>query len=107
MQYIDKILEDAQTGATLSYHEIININLDLINKVTNVTFACYVSVDTKKANKSAVTQIGISIPDQFPESTDNICEWILNTLVSPVGEDIVDPYRKVFIGGTVKKIEIN
>lgn len=104
MKYIEKILEDAQTGATLGYHEIINVNLDFINKVTNVTFACYVSFDTKKANKSAVTQIGISIPDQFPDSTNNICDWILNTLVSPVGKNITDPYRKVFIGGVVKEI---
>ncbi|MGC7561319.1 hypothetical protein [Pasteurella sp. PK-2025] len=106
MKYIEKNLEDEQTGAITAYHEISILNVDYPNNHISVVMSSFVSKKTKNAGKSALSHNSIFINNAFPENRE-VCvhDWILNELVKTKPENTAEgemPNRYMFTNGTIK-----
>lgn len=109
MKYIEKKLEDAQTGAIVDYHEIVNIGVDYINNSVSVTIASYVSSNGRENNKNPLSYNSFYL-DEAPSREVNIHDWALSQLIinEPEGfvrdDNAINPY--FFAGGKIKEIEL-
>ncbi|TNG90985.1 hypothetical protein FHQ28_11660 [Pasteurellaceae bacterium USgator11] len=108
MKYIEKSIEDEQTGATASYHEVTALNVDFINNNATVVVACYVSAKAKAAGKNALSFSSFNL-NPLPEDRNAVSyDWALTQLIQPQPEDFtpeeypgyINPYS--FAGGKIK-----
>ncbi|HDR1418802.1 TPA: hypothetical protein QB189_000584 [Pasteurella multocida] len=105
MKYIEKTIEDSQTGANASYHELVSFTVDYNNSSVTSTTASYVSKKAKDGNKKALSFNSFYL-NSVPERGESSHDWVLNQLVQPQPEDYqhdgqsVNPY--MFAGGQVK-----
>ncbi|HHE3654194.1 TPA: hypothetical protein ACPDWD_001511 [Pasteurella multocida] len=105
MKYIEKTIEDSQTGANASYHELVSFTVDYNNSSVTTTTASYVSKKAKDGNKKALSYNSFYL-NPVPARTENAHDWILNQLVQKQAEDYhydgegVNPY--MFADGVIK-----
>ncbi|HDR1906707.1 TPA: hypothetical protein QB650_000491 [Pasteurella multocida] len=105
MKYIEKSIEDQQTGANAAYHEIVSLNIDYLNNSISATVASFVSKQTKESEKKALSFNSFYL-NSVPERSESAHDWVLNQLVLKQPEDYqhdgqsVNPY--MFAGGQVK-----
>ncbi|HED4408901.1 TPA: hypothetical protein R4328_002030 [Pasteurella multocida] len=106
MKYIEKAIEDQQTGANASYHEIMSLNIDYLNNTTSVAVASFVSKKARDSDRKALSFNSFYL-NSVPERSESAHDWVLNQLVQPQPEDYqhdgqssVNPY--MFAGGQVK-----
>ncbi|SMB89373.1 hypothetical protein SAMN05660772_02873 [Pasteurella testudinis DSM 23072] len=86
MKYIEKSIEDEQTGATCSYHEITTLNVDFINDNAVVVVACYVSAKAKAAGKNALSFNSFNL-SPLPEDRNAVgYDWALTQLIQALPE---------------------
>lgn len=111
-KYIEKPIEDENTGADVKYHEITAYSVDLQNNYSTVTVASYISRKMKELGKSPVgTPIMLSL-NAAPAMNENPIDWFYNELIKPISEDFVPPTETYvgyvnpysFSGGKVKEI---
>lgn len=112
-KYIEKNIEDPNTGADVKYHEITAVNIDYKNGYASVTVESYISKKAKDAGKFPVGYPNtLSFSGNVPTMADNPVDFFYAQLTQPVPEDYqeptdeekyhgwVDPY--LFGGGDVK-----
>ena len=108
MKYIEKQIEDTQTGAIANYHELTAINCDYTNKSVVATIASYVSKKARESSKNALSFNSITFTQAMPSRGESAHDWTLNQLVQPQPEGFVpddyvgyiNPY--IFAGGEIK-----
>lgn len=113
IKYIEKAIEDQNTGADVKYHEITAVNIDYKNRYASVTVESYISKKTKEAGKSPVGHPTIlSFSGNVPTMADNPVDFFYAKLTQPTPEGYqepaeeekytgwVDPY--LFSGGSIK-----
>lgn len=110
MKYIEKTIEDINTGAEVNYHEITSYSIDFKHQFATVTVESYIS---KKAKEKGKQPVGSPISLNFSqvECPKGICpiEWFLTQLVAPQPENFepetyegwVNPH--LFAGGEIKE----
>lgn len=114
IKYIDKAIEDPNTGADVKYHEITAVSIDYKNGYASVTVESYISAKTKAAGKLPVGQpTMLSFSGNVPTMADNPIDFFYAHLTQdppegyqePAEEEKytgwVDPY--LFAGGKVKE----
>ncbi|WP_241482486.1 hypothetical protein [Muribacter muris] len=115
IKYIEKTIEDANTGADVKYHEITAVNADYKNKYVSVTIESYISRKTKEAGKEPVgSPITLSL-NHCPTMAENVVDWAYQQLIQPLPQDYAEPEEKyygwvdpyLFSGGKVKETEPN
>lgn len=113
IKYIDKPIEDPNTGADVKYHEITAVNIDYKNRYASVTVESYISKKTKAAGKSPVGHpTTLSFSGNVPTMEDNPIDFFYAQLTQPAPEGYqepaeeekytgwIDPY--LFSGGSIK-----
>ncbi|MDH2923803.1 hypothetical protein EV693_105111 [Nicoletella semolina] len=108
MKYIEKNIEDAQTGAKVTCHAISGLNVDYLNHSTHISVASYVSAQKKSEGKLSLSINTFTIP-AVPDWSQVPYEWALNELIKPQPEDFepenyagyINPY--LFSGGKLKQ----
>ncbi len=109
MKYIEKAIEDANTGANANYHEITTLNIDYTNNSVSVVLASYVSQKMKAAGKSALSFVPLSL-SPLPSREVSVHDWALNQLIQAVPEGFVPQEYQgyinphTFAGGKVKEV---
>lgn len=109
MKFIEKQIEDTQTGAIANYHEITAINCDYINNSVVTTIASYVSKKTKDKGKNALSFNSFTFTQAMPSRDESAHNWVLDQLILPEPEGFqpetyygyVNPH--MFAGGTIKQ----
>ena len=92
MKYIEKAIEDEQTGATAKYHEITALNIDYTSDYATVTVGSYVSLKARKAGKSALSFNSFTL-QPLPDRAENPHDWALTQLIqSKPAEFVPDDY---------------
>lgn len=82
MKYIQKEIEDAQTGAIARYHEITLMQVDYAQLTVQATLASYVSKKAKDTGKSSLSYITLQLTNIPTDRNINIHDWVLEKLVS-------------------------
>ncbi|TNH06614.1 hypothetical protein [Testudinibacter sp. TR-2022] len=108
MKYIEKSIEDEQTGATANYHEVTTLNIDYINGNATVVTASYVSAKTKAAGKNALSFSSFNLSPLPADRNAVGYDWALTQLIQAQPEDFtpetytgyVNPHT--FAGGKIK-----
>lgn len=111
MKYIEKQIEDAQTGAIANYHEVTAVNVDYVNNTVVATLASYVSKKTKDAGKSALSLNSFTLSPILPARSESAHDWSLNELIQEPSADFdpeeypgyVNPH--MFAGGKIKETD--
>ena len=109
MKYIEKQIEDEQTGAIAGYHEITLLKCDYLNKIVETTMASYASKKAKDNGKNALSFNTFTFTNAMPDTGESAHDWSLNQLIQPKPEDFVpenyvgyvNPY--IFAGGKIKE----
>lgn len=115
IKFIEKAIEDENTGADVKYHEITAVNIDYKNHYASVTVESYISYKTKQAGKSPVgSPITLSFSDSVPCMDENPIDYFYQRLTAPVPEGYVEPSEEekyqgwvnpyLFAGGKIKEI---
>lgn len=91
IKYIEKAIEDQNTGADVKYHEITAVNIDYKNRYAAVTVESYISAKAKAAGKMAVgSPITLSFND-IPCMDENPITFFYQRLTAPMPEEYVEP----------------
>ncbi|WP_373766401.1 hypothetical protein [Glaesserella sp.] len=109
MKYIEKTLEDDNTGAVVGYHEITAINCDYANNSVVATLSSYVSKKAKDRGKNALSFAQFTFTSSMPSRDESAHNWVLDQLILPEPEGFqpetyygyVNPH--MFAGGTIKQ----
>ncbi|QLB44790.1 hypothetical protein [Mannheimia pernigra] len=107
-KFIEKVIEDQNTGADVKYHEITAYSVDFKYNFATVTIDSYISKKTKESGKAAVGAPTILHINNVPPTQECIIDWLCNQLIQAVPDDFqpqnydgyVNPY--MFSGGKVK-----
>lgn len=114
IKFIEKAIEDPNTGADVKYHEITAVNIDYKHLYASVTVESYISQKAKETGKQPVSHPTIlSFSGNVPTMADNPVDFFYTQLTQPTPEGYqepteeekytgwVDPY--LFAGGKVKE----
>ena len=115
IKFIEKAIEDENTGADVKYHEITAVNIDYKNRYASITVESYISLKTKQAGKLPVgNPTTLSFSDEVPTMAENPIDYFYQRLTQPIPDDYVEPSEEekyqgwispyVFAGGKVKEI---
>lgn len=112
MKFIEKQIEDTQTGAIANYHEITSINCDYTNNSVVATIASYVSKKARESSKNALSFNSFTFTQAMPSRGESAHDWALNQLVQPQPEGFVpeeyfgyvNPH--MFANGKVKEADV-
>lgn len=117
IKFIEKAIEDPNTGADVKYHEITAVNIDYKHLYASVTVESYISQKAKETGKQPVGHPTIlSFSGNVPTMADNPVDFFYTQLTQPVPEDYqapteeekytgwVDPY--LFAGGKIKESSV-
>ena len=108
MKFIEKQIEDNQTGAIANYHEITAVNCDYLNGSVTATIASYVSKKARENGKNSLSLNSFTFSQAMPARDESAHDWVLGQLIQPQPEDFVpeDYYGYInphmFAGGKVK-----
>lgn len=113
IKYIDKAIEDPNTGADVKYHEITAVSVDYKNRYASVSVESYISLKAKQRGKAPVGYpIHLTFTENIPNMADNPIDFFYTQLTQPLPEGyqapteeekyngLVDPY--LFCGGNIK-----
>lgn len=117
IKFIEKAIEDPNTGADVKYHEITAVNIDYKHLYASVTVESYISQKAKETGKQPVGHPTIlSFSGNVPTMADNPVDFFYTQLTQPVPENYqapteeekytgwVDPY--LFAGGKIKESSV-
>lgn len=113
IKFIEKAIEDPNTGADVKYHEITAVNIDYKNHYASVTVESYISQKAKQAGKQPVGHpTTLSFNGNGPTMADNPIDYFYEFLVQPAPEGYVEPAEEekytgwvnpyLFTGGKIK-----
>lgn len=114
IKYIEKAIEDENTGADVKYHEITAVNIDYKNHYATVSIESYISLKTKQAGKSAVGHpTTLTFNGNVPCMNENPIDFFYAQLTQPVPETWQEPSEEekysgwvhpyLFSGGKIKE----
>lgn len=92
IKFIEKAIEDPNTGAEVKYHEITAVNIDYKNHYASVTVESYISRKTKEAGKSPVGHpTTLSFSGNVPTMADNPIDFFYAHLTQAPPEGYQEP----------------
>lgn len=87
MKYIEKELEDLNTSAIVSYHEITAYAIDFKHQFASITVESYINKKAKEKGKQPVgSPISLSFSQADCPKTGCPIDWFLAQLIAPVPE---------------------
>lgn len=92
IKYIEKSIEDPNTGADVKYHEITAVNIDYKHKYASITVESYISKQAKEAGKQPVGHpTTLSFSGNVPTMADNPIDYFYTQLTQPIPQEWQEP----------------
>lgn len=115
IKFIEKAIEDPNTGADVKYHEITAISVDYRNRYASITVESYISQKAKQAGKQPVGHpTTLSFNGNIPTMAENPIDFFYAALTQAAPADYVEPNEDekyqgwvdpyLFSGGKVKEV---
>lgn len=109
MKFIEKQIENEETGVLASCHVLSSVTIDYDNQSVSAVIKSFVSKDKKEAGKQPIFHNIVTIA-AAPDYDLAPNEWVLKELIKPAPENVdlsqqYEAQKYIFAGGKIKDCE--